>query len=49
MFRTVTVMPETKGRVAETFVDINQRVEKGQPLFRLDSSEHAVSAPTDMS
>nr|MCU0766961.1 HlyD family secretion protein [Gammaproteobacteria bacterium] len=40
VFRTVTVMPETKGRVAETFVDTNQRVKAGQPLFRLDSTEH---------
>lgn len=36
VFRTVTILPETNGRVAETFVDVNQRVEEGQPLFRLD-------------
>jgi multidrug resistance efflux pump len=46
VFRTVTVMPEAKGRVAETFVDINQRVEAGQPLFRLDSSEQEAAAET---
>lgn len=40
VFRTVTVLPETSGRVAETFVDVNQRVKAGQPLFRLDSTEH---------
>jgi multidrug resistance efflux pump len=39
VFRTVTVLPEVSGRVAETFVDINQRVEAGQPLFRLDSTQ----------
>lgn len=39
VFRTVTVLPETSGRVAETFVEINQRVQAGQPLFRLDSTE----------
>jgi multidrug resistance efflux pump len=39
VFRTVTILPETSGRVAETFVEINQRVEAGQPLFRLDSTE----------
>jgi multidrug resistance efflux pump len=38
VFRTVTILPETNGRVAETFVEINQRVKEGQPLFRLESS-----------
>jgi multidrug resistance efflux pump len=38
VFRTVTILPETNGRVAETFVEVNQRVKEGQPLFRLDSS-----------
>ena len=37
VFRTVPVLPETSGRVAETFVEINQRVKAGQPLFRLDT------------
>jgi multidrug resistance efflux pump len=46
VFRTVTVMPETSGRVAETFVGINQRVKEGQPLFRLDSSEQEAAAET---
>jgi multidrug resistance efflux pump len=40
VFRTVTILPETNGRVAETFVEINQKVEAGQPLFRLDSTSH---------
>jgi multidrug resistance efflux pump len=46
VFRTVTILPETSGRVAETFVDINETVEAGQPLFRLDSTaqEAAVEA-----
>jgi multidrug resistance efflux pump len=38
VFRTVTILPETGGRVAETFVDINQKVAAGQPLFRLDNT-----------
>lgn len=46
VFRTVTVLPETNGRVAETFVDINQRVKAGQPLFRLDSTEQEAAAET---
>jgi multidrug resistance efflux pump len=37
-FRTVTILPETMGRVADVYVDLNERVEAGQPLFRLDSS-----------
>lgn len=36
VFRTVTILPETSGRVAETFVDVNQRVKAGDPLFKLD-------------
>ena len=46
VFRTVTVMPETKGRVAETYVGINQRVQEGDPLFRLDSSQQEAAAET---
>ncbi len=38
VFRTVTILPETGGRVAETFVGINQHVTAGQPLFRLDTT-----------
>ena len=39
LFRTVTILPETGGRVAEVFVNINEKVEAGAPLFRLDSSQ----------
>ncbi|WP_353471782.1 biotin/lipoyl-binding protein [Salipiger sp. H15] len=39
VFRTVTILPETNGRVAETFVEINQAVRKGDPIFRLDDVE----------
>ena len=46
VFRTVTVLPETNGRVAETFVEINQRVKAGQPLFRLDSTEQEAAVET---
>lgn len=46
VFRTVTILPETNGRVAETFVDINQRVSEGQPLFRLDSAEQEAAVET---
>jgi multidrug resistance efflux pump len=46
VFRTVTILPETNGRVAETFVDINQHVTQGQPLFRLDDSEQKAAIET---
>ena len=46
LFRTVTILPETKGRVAETFVELSQRVKAGQPLFRLDSTEQEAAAET---
>ncbi len=46
VFRTVTILPETSGRVAETYVDINERVEAGQPLFRLDSTQQQAALET---
>lgn len=36
-FRTVSVMPETVGRVDEVYVGLNDDVVVGQPLFRLDT------------
>src|SRR5918995_675760 len=38
-FRTVPVLPETVGRVAEVYVGLRDEVGAGTPLFRLDSSE----------
>lgn len=46
VFRTVTILPETNGRVAETFVEINQKVSAGQPLFRLDSTAQEAAIET---
>ena len=46
VFRTVTILPETSGRVAEVYVDINERVAAGQPLFRLDDSEQRAAVET---
>jgi multidrug resistance efflux pump len=38
-FRTVPILPETIGRVAEIYVDSHSTtVKKGAPIFRLDSS-----------
>ena len=38
-FRTVPILPETNGRVAEVFVKPSDDVEKGAPIFRLDSTK----------
>ncbi|MGI6856987.1 HlyD family secretion protein [Mesorhizobium sp. 1B3] len=46
VFRTVTILPEKNGRVAEVFVSLNEKVEAGQPLFRLDSSEEEAALET---
>jgi multidrug resistance efflux pump len=46
VFRTVTILPETSGRVAETFVESNQRVKQGDPLFRLDDSQQKAEVET---
>lgn len=46
LFRTVTILPESSGRVAEVNVRINQRVKAGDPLFRLDSSEQEAAVET---
>ncbi|MFC0220532.1 multidrug resistance efflux pump [Pseudochelatococcus lubricantis] len=37
-FRTVPILPETNGRVAEIYVGITDEIRQGQPIFRLDSS-----------
>jgi multidrug resistance efflux pump len=46
LFRTVPIVPETNGRVAETFVGVSGPIKAGDPIFRLDSSkqEAAVEA-----
>lgn len=38
-YRTVPILPETIGRVAEVNIAYNDTVKKGAPLFRLDSSK----------
>ena len=46
IFRTVTILPETVGRVDEVYVDNNQKVEAGTPLFRLDGSQQQAALET---
>src|SRR5262249_20171158 len=46
-FRTVPILPETNGRVAEIFVGINSGpITKGAPIFRLDSSKQEAAVET---
>jgi multidrug resistance efflux pump len=37
-FRTVPIVPETNGRVAEVYVGFSGPIAQGAPIFRLDSS-----------
>ncbi|TCK16723.1 multidrug resistance efflux pump [Ancylobacter aquaticus] len=45
-FRTVPIVPETIGRVAEIAVGVSDRIEKGQPIFRLDDAAQKAAAET---
>jgi multidrug resistance efflux pump len=45
-FRTVPIVPETSGRVAEVKVDYSASVKKGTVLFTLDSSKQKAAVET---
>jgi multidrug resistance efflux pump len=45
-FRTIPILPETNGRVAEVFVGFTGPITKGAPIFRLDSSRQEAAAET---
>ena len=46
-FRTIPILPETNGRVAEVHVDgVSGEVKQGAPIFRLDSSKQEAAAET---
>ncbi|WP_114947967.1 HlyD family secretion protein [Microvirga calopogonii] len=46
-FRTIPILPETNGRVAEIYVDgVSGAVKQGAPIFRLDSSKQEAAAET---
>src|SRR5215204_730202 len=45
-FRAIPIVPEINGRVAEVFVGTTGSVQKGAPLFRLDSSKQEAAAET---
>ncbi len=46
VFRTVTIMTEDMGRVAEVYVGVNERVTAGQPLFRIESARQEAEVKT---
>ena len=39
LYRTVPILPEINGRVAEVYVGVTEPISKGAPIFRLDSSK----------
>src|SRR6478609_552949 len=45
-FRTVPIVPEANGRVAEIFIKGSEEVTKGAPIFRLDNSRQQAEAET---
>src|SRR6478609_2616155 len=45
-FRTVPILPETNGRVAEVFIGNSGTIAKGDPIFRLDSSKQEAAVET---
>src|SRR5687768_15098596 len=45
-FRTIPIVPETIGRVAEVHVNFSGPVASGAPIFRLDSSKQEAAAET---
>ena len=45
-FRTIPIISESTGRVAEVFVGFSDKIEKGAPIFRLDSSTQEAAVET---
>src|SRR5262249_14284175 len=45
-FRTVPILPETNGRVAEIYIGVSAPVVKGMPIFKLDSSKQEAAVET---
>lgn len=46
LFRTVSILSDRAGRVAEVYVQDNTSVNAGQPIFRLDTSRQEAAAET---
>src|SRR6516165_7214915 len=45
-FRTIPIVPEINGRVAEVYVGVSGPITKGAPIFRLDSSKQEAAVET---
>jgi multidrug resistance efflux pump len=45
-FRTIPILPETNGRVAEIYVGFSGPVAEGAPIFKLDSSKQDAAVET---
>ncbi|TAK50301.1 MAG: HlyD family secretion protein [Xanthobacteraceae bacterium] len=45
-FRTVPIVPEINGRVAEVYVGLSGPISEGAPIFRLDSATQDAAAET---
>jgi multidrug resistance efflux pump len=46
LFRTISIFADTGGRVEKIFVGYNQKVKKGDPLFKLDSRRQEAELDT---
>ncbi|HWX28040.1 MAG TPA: biotin/lipoyl-binding protein [Steroidobacteraceae bacterium] len=46
LFRTVSIYPEIGGRVQEVYTGYNDRVKKGDPIFKMDSSRQEAALET---
>src|SRR5262245_51103547 len=45
-FRTVPILPETNGRVAEVYISQSGPIAQGAPIFRLDSTKQQAALET---
>ncbi|MFC5069907.1 HlyD family secretion protein [Flaviflagellibacter deserti] len=43
-YRTVPIVPEANGRVAEVYVELSGDIKQGDPIFRLDSTTQEAAA-----
>jgi multidrug resistance efflux pump len=43
-YRTVPILPDTNGRVAEVYLGLTAEVKQGAPIFRLDSASQEAAA-----
>ena len=46
LFRTVPILPEINGRVAEVYVGVSGPIKKGEPIFKLDDSKQQAAVET---